>query len=247
MIRHRTFTSLWLAAAAGAVLAVLLGLLTPGPAHPPIPEAPRSLRLPSGRVVPVQAISTGRDGQLDVPDDPRTAGWWRGSSRVGDRSGKTFLAAHIDSPRQRLGPFAELYDAQPGLPLVLRSAGLRQDFHVRSVRLVRRESLTARPDLYSPSGTRRARPRHLRATVRSDARGLPEPRRARGRAQRSADSSPHPRIVRDVSQVTRPVWGADRLGLSALGGHVMITPAVPGAMTDVRVRRASGRCGGGRG
>jgi hypothetical protein len=154
MIRHRTFTSLWLAAAAGAVLAVLLGLLTPGPAHPLVPEAPRSLRLPSGRVVPVQAISTGRDGQLDVPDDPRTAGWWRGSSRVGDRSGKTFLAAHIDSPRERLGPFAELYDAQPGLPLVLRSAGLRQDFHVRSVRLVRRESLTARPDLYSPGGTR---------------------------------------------------------------------------------------------
>ena len=34
MIRHRTFTSLLLAAAAGAVLAVLLGLLTPGPADP---------------------------------------------------------------------------------------------------------------------------------------------------------------------------------------------------------------------
>ena len=89
-----------------------------------------------------------------MPDDPRTAGWWRGSSRVGDPSGKTLLAAHIDSPRQRLGPFAELYDAQPGLMLVLRSAGLRQDFHIRSVRLIRRESLTARRDLYSPSGTR---------------------------------------------------------------------------------------------
>ena len=45
--------------------------------------------------------------------------------------GKTLLAADIHSPRRRLGPFVELYDAQPGLPLVLRSAGLRQDFRTR--------------------------------------------------------------------------------------------------------------------
>ena len=154
MFGRRTFTMLLLAAA-GAVLAVLPGLVTPGPADPVVPEAPRSLRLPSGRVVPVHAVSTGLHGQLDVPDDPRSAGWWRGGSRVGDPSGKTLLAAHIDSPRQRLGPFAELYDARPGLRVVLRSAGLRQDFRVRSVRLIPRESLTARPGLYSPSGTRR--------------------------------------------------------------------------------------------
>lgn len=154
MIGHRTFTSLLLAVAVSAVLAALLGLVTPGQAGPVDPEEPRSLRLPSGRVVPVQAVSTGRDGQLDVPDDPRSAGWWRGSSRVGDPSGNTFLAAHIDSPLQRLGPFAELYDARPGLRLVLRSGGLRQVFRIRSVRLIRRESLTAHPDLYSPSGTR---------------------------------------------------------------------------------------------
>ena len=93
-------------------------------------------------------------GSSTYPTTRGTAGWWRGSSRVGDPAGKTLLAAHIDSPHQRLGPFAELYDATPGLRLVLRSAGLRQDFRVRSVRLVRRESLTARPDLYSPTGTR---------------------------------------------------------------------------------------------
>ena len=155
MTRHRSFVSLVLAATTGAVLVVLLGVLTPDPADPATPEAPRSLRLPSGRVVPVQEVSTSRQGQLDVPDDPRTAGWWRGSSRVGDPSGKTLLAAHIDSTRQRLGPFVELYDARPGLPLVLRSAGLRQDFRVRSVRVIRRASLTAHPDLYSSSGPRR--------------------------------------------------------------------------------------------
>lgn len=154
MIGHPTYGSMLLAAVVGAVLAVVLGLITPSPADPVVPEVPRSLRLPSGRVVPVQVVSTARDGQLDVPDDPRTAGWWRGGSRVGDPSGTTLLAAHIDSLRQRLGPFVELYDARPGLRLVLRSAGLLQSFRVRSVRLIRRESLTARPDLYSPTGTR---------------------------------------------------------------------------------------------
>jgi hypothetical protein len=151
MTGHRLFSPLLLAAGASAVLAVLLGMLTPDPV---VPEGPVSLRLPSGRVVTVQAVSTGRDGRLDVPDDPRSAGWWRGSSRVGDPFGNTFVAAHIDSPDQRIGPFAELYDARPGLRLVLESAGLRQDFRIRSVRLIRRESLTAHPDLYSPSGTR---------------------------------------------------------------------------------------------
>jgi hypothetical protein len=154
MSRHATPTSLLLTVAAGAVLLLLLGLVAPGPAAPVVPEPPSSLRLPSGQVVPVRSVSTGTDGLLDVPDDPRTAGWWRGGSRVGDPSGKTLLAAHIDSPRERLGPFAELYDARPGLRLVLRSAGLRQDFRVRSVRLIPRGSLAARPDLYSPSGTR---------------------------------------------------------------------------------------------
>jgi|1185.fasta_scaffold559611_1 hypothetical protein len=154
MIQPHRFKSVLLTAAAVAVLAAVVGLVTRGPADPVVPEAPQSLRLPSGRVVPVHAVSTDRHGQLDVPDSPRSAGWWRGGSRVGDPSGKTLLAAHVDSPRLRLGPFAELYDARPGLQLVLRSAGLRQDFRVRSVGVIRRESLTARPDLYSPSGTR---------------------------------------------------------------------------------------------
>jgi hypothetical protein len=155
MTRHRTLAAFTLAAVIGAALAMLVGPLTTEPPGPVGSQEPRSVQLPSGRVVPVQAVATGRSGQLDVPDDPRTAGWWRGGSRVGDPSGKTLLAAHVDSLRQGLGPYAELYDVRPGRRLVLRSAGLRQDFRVRSVRLIPRESLTARPELYSPDGVRR--------------------------------------------------------------------------------------------
>jgi hypothetical protein len=155
MVRHRTLASLTLATVVGAALSVLVGPLTAGPPEPVGSQVPRSVELPSGRVVQVQAVATGTDGELEVPDDPRTAGWWRGGARVGDPSGKTLLAAHIDSQRRGLGPYAELYDVRPGRRLVLRSAGLRQEFRVRSVRLVPRESLTTRPDLYSPNGPRR--------------------------------------------------------------------------------------------
>jgi hypothetical protein len=153
MTTHPTFASSALAAVAGLLL---LGLLAPGPrGGAVVPEEPRSVQLPSGVVVPVRAVTTGRDGQLAVPEDARTAGWWQGGSRVGDSSGKTLLAAHIDSPRRGLGPYAELFHARPGLRVVLRSSGLRQVFRIRSVRLVRRESLADHPDLYSPRGPRR--------------------------------------------------------------------------------------------
>ena len=68
------------------------------------PEQPRSVRLPDGVVVPIRAVSTRSDGGLDVPHDIRTAGWWRGGSRLGDPWGSTLVAAHVDSPTQGLGP-----------------------------------------------------------------------------------------------------------------------------------------------
>ena len=192
MIRHRTFTSLLLAAAAGAVLAVLLGLLTPGPADPVVPEAPRSLRLPSGRVVPVHAVSTGRDGQLDVPDNPRSAGWWRGSSRVGDPSGKHLpgrphrLAAPAAGTLRRTVRCATR--APAGAAVGRPSSGLPHPLGAADPAGVPdrppRPVLTQR---HAPTC-----PRHVRATVRPDARGLPEPRRPRGQAQRSGDSHGHP-------------------------------------------------------
>lgn len=151
MDRDRTSTPLLLAAVAGMVLAVLLST-TPGTAGPVTPEAPRSLRLPSGQVVQVRAASTGPDGQLEVPDDPRSAGWWRGGAGLGDPSGSILVAAHVDSPHRGLGPFAELYDVRPGVRLVVRSAGLRQDFRVHSVRSIPRGSLADRPELYAPGG-----------------------------------------------------------------------------------------------
>lgn len=152
MAGHPTLTAL----APTVVLVLFLGMFVPGQGEDPVPsQAPRSVRLPSGAVVEVRAVGTDRAGELTVPDDTRSAGWWRGGARVGDASGKTLLAAHVDTLRQGLGPYAELYTTRPGARVVLRSADLRQVFRIRSVQLVRTGALADRPGLYSPHGARR--------------------------------------------------------------------------------------------
>ena len=135
-------------------------LATAGPATPAqrkgtTPEAPREIRLSSGEELPVRSVSTRPDGLLDVPDDVRTAGWWRGGSRLGDPFGATLIAAHIDSQTQGLGPYVELLRAERDDEIRVRSAHLVQHFRVTSLRLVPRSSLAGVTDIFSASGGRR--------------------------------------------------------------------------------------------
>lgn len=120
-----------------------------------VAEAPDTVALPSSRTVPVRAVSTTRDGTLDVPDDIRKAGWWRGGSRLADPFGSTLIAGHIDSTTQGLGPFAELLQAQDGDRVEVSSRGLVQTFVVRSLELVPRTSVSTLPSIFGPSGDRR--------------------------------------------------------------------------------------------
>lgn len=120
-----------------------------------VAEAPTQVRLPSGTDVAIQAVSTTADGLLDVPDDIRTAGWWRGGSRLGDPFGSTLIAAHIDSRTQGLGPYVQLLRVERGARIVVRSKHLVQRFAVTSLRLVPRSTLADATDLFAPSGPRR--------------------------------------------------------------------------------------------
>jgi hypothetical protein len=133
---------------------------SPSPATPArragvVAEAPTQVRLPSGTDVAVKAVSTTGDGLLDVPDDIRTAGWWRGGSRLGDPFGSMLIAAHIDSRTQGLGPYVQLLRVERGARIVVRSQHLVQRFAVTSLRLVPRASLADATDLFAPSGPRR--------------------------------------------------------------------------------------------
>ncbi len=135
------------------------GVATPTPVAPArrarsVAQAqpPRSLLLPSGRTVAIDAVGTTPDGLLDVPPDVAVAGWWDGGARLGDPFGSVLVAAHVDSRTQGLGPFAELLEVDPGARLRLESAGLRQSFEVRSRRLVPQGSLVDDSWLFDASG-----------------------------------------------------------------------------------------------
>jgi hypothetical protein len=119
------------------------------------PERPTSSRLPNGTVVPIRPAGTAGNGSLAVPDDIRTAGWWRGGSRLGDPFGATLLAAHVDSFKQGLGPYASLLSVRAGQQVVVASAHLTQTFSVVSLRLVPRGSLPRHGSLFSARGERR--------------------------------------------------------------------------------------------
>lgn len=116
------------------------------------PRRPTRATLPSGRVVPVAAAGTTGAGVLDVPVDVDVAGWWRGGSRLGDPFGSILVAAHVDSEIEGLGPFAELLTVREGARISLEADGLRQDFEVRSRRLVPQGSLVDDAWIYDAAG-----------------------------------------------------------------------------------------------
>ncbi len=119
------------------------------------PERPTVSRLPDGTLVRIRPAGNGAGGSLAVPDDIRVAGSWRGGSRLGDPFGVTLLAAHVDSVRQGLGPYASLLSVRAGQPIVVASPHLTQTFSVVSLRLVRRSTLARHDGLFSARGDRR--------------------------------------------------------------------------------------------
>jgi hypothetical protein len=117
-----------------------------------VPEPPTGIRLPNGLRIAVRAVGTRRNGLLDVPDDIRVAGWWKGGSRLGDPFGSSLVAAHVDSTTQGLGPFASLLGVRPGDRVRLWSRGLQQTFAVTSLRLRPRSTIGSGAYLHSPAG-----------------------------------------------------------------------------------------------
>ncbi len=118
-------------------------------------QQPRAVSLPSGATVRIDVTATGTNGELAIPSDVNRAGWWDGSSRLGEPYGATVLAAHIDSFSQGLGRFAELLDARQGDHIRLDSADLRQQFRVVSATLIPKASLSAQSDLFASTGPSR--------------------------------------------------------------------------------------------
>lgn len=118
-------------------------------------QVPVSLVLPGGSLMRVDPVSTSRRGELAIPTNTNRAGWWDGSSKLGEPHGSTVLVGHVDSFEQGLGKFAELLVAQRGDVFTLHTQSLTQRFVVTRAELVPKASLSAESALFDVHGDRR--------------------------------------------------------------------------------------------
>jgi Sortase domain len=87
------------------------------------PVPPVRLRIGSLDLdLPVKPVGVRKDGSMQVPENPSVVGWYKFGPGVGSDSGATVLAAHVDSLRYGLGPFAQLKNLQPGAKVKISDA-----------------------------------------------------------------------------------------------------------------------------
>lgn len=124
--------------------------VTARPATPPpkVEEgarAPTRLELPDGTGMPVDpagvVIEGPLAGQMEVPDDPTVAGWYRHGASPADDAGAVVVAAHVDRAGHGAGPFAGLDRTRSGEVLSLRVGDATIRYRVQSVDLVDKDHL----------------------------------------------------------------------------------------------------------
>lgn len=84
-----------------------------------IRAVPSRLRQPDlGVDAPVLPVEVRKDGELEVPDDPRLLGWWRQGAHPGG-SGGVLIAGHVDSSDRGPGALFHLARTRPGQTLIV--------------------------------------------------------------------------------------------------------------------------------
>jgi hypothetical protein len=84
--------------------------------------------------LPVKAVGVTKKGEMEVPETIKEVGWYRFGAHPSSRTGTTVLAAHVDTRREGLGPFARLQEAKAGTRVVVTdSDGDRHPYKVADV------------------------------------------------------------------------------------------------------------------
>lgn len=106
----------------------------PATAPPVTPvTAPTSVAIPSiGATLSVVPTGVTADGAMEIPDDPRVAGWYRFGPGPANDTGATVLAAHIDS-QARVGPLAQLRGATPGDEIIVTTGDQKVRYVIERV------------------------------------------------------------------------------------------------------------------
>lgn len=131
-----------------------------GDATPPSADrsgpGPVSISIPAiGVRAPVEPIGVDTAGEVAIPEDVRTVGWYRYSPDLPSQEGSTVLVGHVDSAEQGEGAFFTLRELSAGDRVLIRSAQGR----VLTYRVISREMFpkTRVPldALFSTTGTPR--------------------------------------------------------------------------------------------
>jgi len=120
------------------------------------PQPPVAVTVPSvGVQVPVIPVGVLPDGFMELPVDVGVAGWYRfGPDPLSER-GTTVISAHVDSPRQGLGPFASLAGLAAGTEIVVTvDAGEQMRYAVESVTSIPKREVPL-AEIFDREGPRR--------------------------------------------------------------------------------------------
>ena len=108
---------------------------------PDATAAPVRLAIPSQDIdMPVVPVGVADDGTMELPPDATEVGWYRFGPAPGASTGNALLAAHVDSRRSGIGPFAALRDVEVGASvLVTADDGSRLEYRVASVEKIAKD------------------------------------------------------------------------------------------------------------
>jgi len=117
-----------------------------------VPGPPTRIQIPVLKVVAsVDSVATV-DGQLTVPDDPMTIGWWAGAAQPGSRSGTVVLDGHVDSARHGLGALFHLTALRAGDIVTVTTIRGDQVTYRVTARRSYPKAAGLPPDLFATSG-----------------------------------------------------------------------------------------------
>jgi hypothetical protein len=129
-------------------------------AVPTVVAAPVPVRLVVESVgvdVPVRAVGVAADGQMELPPDPATIGWYRFGPGPADGRGSVVLGGHLDSKQYGVGPLVRLRKLRTGQLVRISSYdGSTTMYRVDGVREIPKRRL-ALEDLFDRSGVPRLR------------------------------------------------------------------------------------------
>ncbi|MBB5833271.1 sortase domain-bontaining protein [Kribbella italica] len=121
------------------------GIGTKAAQLPTLTEGPQPNRLQIGSAdldIPVLAVGVAKDGQMELPPNPNTIGWYRFGPAPGDQRGSVVLGGHLDSKEFGKGPLVRLSKLEPGDSITVRSSNNSvATYRVEKVEDVRKTAL----------------------------------------------------------------------------------------------------------